>query len=191
MSDFNATASSFFPDLPTGTPAAAAAAQPVAQQTPAAPVAQPTAQASTKSAAAALFPDLPTGTPEAKPAADADAKPVVEGAPPEWLDVAHVDGQATLEVVRDLGIELDRAQATKLVDLHTRLTSAALDRQTQAWEAESANLHPSIISDARAAVAQFGGDKLKAVLNSSGLGSNRQVIEAFAKALRSNPYRNV
>lgn len=165
-----------FPDLPSDTapaPAAPNVTHPTAAAVQAAPVSEETADARLER----LFgPD--------KPAAEAPSQPA---AVPDFIDQAHPDAAAATPIVQELG--LGRDQVAKLEALHTQMTAAAVERQSATWATEAQRLPPADIQDAQAAVAQFGSPELRAVLNSTGLGNHPAVIRAFAKALRSNPYR--
>ena len=173
-----------FPNLPSASKPAPAPVVPLAPQP------QPTtapAQATPPEETAEqrlerLFPQ-PTANGQEKPAAAATEPPAL----PDFIDQAHPDAAAATPIVQELG--LNRDQTGKLEALHQQMTAAAIDRQSATWASEAARLPPPDIRDAQSAVARFGSPELKAVLNQTGLGNNPAVIRAFAKALRSNPYR--
>jgi hypothetical protein len=129
---------------------------------------------------------------EAKPAADAkpEAVPAADIAAAEkMLDMQHPDAATVAPVIAALG--LTHEQVAKLSELRDQLQ----DRQAQAWAVESAAAFSSPagrqdIRDAQTAIARFGSPELRAVLNSSGLGNNAEVIRFAAKMLRSNSFRN-
>ncbi len=127
-------------------------------------------------------------SPEQK-AAEAAAEAAKPAALPDFIDAQHPDAAAATPIVQELG--LDRAKTAKLVALHETMTTAAVERQSNAWAAEAANLPQADVRDAQRAVALFGNGELKAVLNKTGLGNHPAVIRAFASALRSNPFRQL
>lgn len=177
---------------PTGLPSLAPAPAapkpaPVAQAAPVA-AAQP-AEAKPIDLAASLYPDLAKAeadakAAEAKPAdaATADARPAME-----VIDQAHWAAPLAAPIIEEMGLTV--AQATKLEGLHQKMSEAAIDRQSAAWAAEAAALHPSVIRDAVQAVQLYGSPELSAILTSSGLGNHPRVIEAFARAMRNSNRR--
>ena len=172
---------------PSATPAAPtpSATAPTAPVTP-----QPaaTAPADAKPAEESLEQRLERlfASPEQK-AADAAAEAAKPAAMPDFIDQAHPDAAAATPIVQELG--LGREQTAKLVALHEQMSAAAIDRQSNAWAAEAANLPQADVSDAQTAMRQFASPELKAILNKTGLGNNPHLIAAFARALRSNPFR--
>jgi hypothetical protein len=68
------------------------------------------------------------------------------------------------------------------------MTEQATARQSQAWAAEAGKLDPAVIRDGVEAVQKFGSPELTKLLNDSGMGNSPLLIQAFARALRSNPY---
>jgi hypothetical protein len=124
---------------------------------------------------------------KAADAAAAAAKPAEGDAAPASFDAAHPDTGLAEPVAREIG--LTHGQATKLHALHQQMSAAAIARQSDTWASEAAKLPPADIADAQRAVKQFGTPQLKELLNRTGLGNNAEVIKAFARALRSNPYR--
>lgn len=100
-----------------------------------------------------------------------------------YLDPAHPDFATVAPVVQELG--LSQPQVDRLVQLRDALTA----RQTAAWHGETlaaVQADPGLVTDARAAVAHFGGQDLKDALNASGLGNHPAVVKALAAAWRGS-----
>jgi hypothetical protein len=176
-----------FPNLPSGSaPASAPVAPAAVAPAPAPQAAAPVAAEETAEARLERlfgFHEKPAAPAPQAPAAPTETE--IANAP--TFDAAHPDTSVVEPVIRELGIT--HQQATRLEALHAQMTEAASERQSATWAAEAQRLPPDVLADARAAVNQFGGAELKAVLNKTGLGNNSAVITAFARALRSNPYR--
>ena len=130
-----------------------------------------------------MFPAMTDGEADASNA-EANAAPTL----PDFIDASHPDAAAATPIVQELG--LDRDKTAKLVLLHETMSKAAIERQSTAWRTEAERLPPADLSDARDAIRAFGSPELSAVLNQTGLGNHPALVRAFAKALRSNPYRN-
>ncbi len=166
---------------------------------PSATPAVPTPSATAPTAPVTLDALYPSATPaataptEARPAEPEAADAAAEAAKPavtiDFIDQAHPDAAAATPIVQEL--KLDRGQTAKLVQLHEQMTTAAVERQSNAWAAEAANLPQADVRDAQTAMRQFASPELKAILNKTGLGNNPHLIAAFARALRSNPFRQL
>lgn len=141
----------------------------------------------------------PETTPEAKTEGDkpaeakTEAKP--EGAPEEYADFTSPEGMdLDTEVLGDLKsiakeLNLPQAQAQKIVDLGVRLQQ----KQAESWTAQiekwvgevksdkeiGGDKLPENLSIAKKAIDSFGNPQIKALLDSSGLGNNPDVIKMF------------
>ena len=194
-------AATLFPDLPINNDAARAI--PAAKPTPAAlaPVAQPAPVAKVEETLDAANDRMDRAfglgryTPDAegRTQADRDAEAAAgakaaEAQSADWFDMSHPDAATVAPVIADL--KLNQDQTAKLETLHQQMTAAAIDRQAEAWAAEAQTMFAkdrTMLADAQSAIRTYGSAELKAVLNSTGLGSSPTVIRAFANAWRSNP----
>jgi hypothetical protein len=164
-------------------------AQPAAAQPQPAATAQAAAQAPAENDAQRI--ERLFGDPSKPAPAAAEAKPVAaEGQPaalPDWIDTSHPEAGAVTPVIQELG--LNRDQTAKLLELRQTLAAQEIARNESTWSAEAMKLPPDVLKDAKQAVDQFGDAELNKLLNDTGMGSHPAVIRAFARALRSNPYR--
>lgn len=122
----------------------------------------------------------------------ADDSPYEPFAVPEGVDYDDKGAQEFGALAKEFG--LNQTQAQKLVDLHVRhwlgYQEQALQQQEK-WRNETMN-HPELggqkfkssLSDAMRFIDAFGGDKLRAVLNETGVGNHPEIFAAFARAGR-------
>lgn len=193
---------------PTTPPAAAAA---VTTPAPAAATTTPAAGATTSSTAAPTpateegtllggkDPAAPAAaTDPAKPGATTE-KPASTGAPEKYVDFKLPEGmtadKATMDaftpVAKELNLTQDQAQ--KLVDLQANAIAnqqnanlAHFNKIRDDWKNETIQAlgpnHKEELAAAARFVDRFGTPELRKLLNDTGLGNNKDFVQAFIKA---------
>lgn len=124
------------------------------------------------------------------------------GAPESYEDFKVPEGFEALDqealnefvpVAKEL--DLGQAEAQKVVDLHAKMVKTMAEKQAEQWQdtlkswrEESTNdseiggaKFQENVGDAKRALDVFGNEKLKAVLDTSGIGNNVEVIRMLSK----------